>query len=97
MDAIEMSNSLNAEINQQQLLLSSTISTTETINSCELPNHNLVSLKCKNGVEVEKGFTFAWYNELLVVLSMVLYVADVGTDINIAYNSHFTTRTLKEM
>lgn len=77
-------------INQQregQLSYSAT-SIIETLRSYELPKDDLSSLECKNGVQGEKDFTLSWYNELLIVLSMVLYVVDIGTDINIAYNSH---------
>ena len=89
----------STEINQQKegRLPCSTMPSKATISSSELPNGDLASLQCKNGVKGEQTFTFAWYNELLIVLSMVLYVADIGTDIYIAYNSHLAARDHEEM
>ena len=40
-----------------------------------------------SGIQIPQNFSFEWHNELLIILSMVLYVADIATDINVAYES----------
>lgn len=40
-----------------------------------------------SSVQIPQDFTFEWNNELLIILSMVLYVADIAMDVKVACGS----------
>jgi len=40
-----------------------------------------------SGVQIPQDFAFEWNNELLIILSMVLYVADIAMDVKVACGS----------
>lgn len=45
------------------------------------------SLNSRNG-QVSEEYTFAWYDEMFIVISMIVYLLDIGTDCYLAYRIH---------
>ncbi len=88
-------NSIRTEANTEELSTNIPMTIRETGN-CELTNNDLAFVECcENGVQVPQDFTFKWYNGLLIILSMALYVTDIAFDVKVAYNSHLIDERYK--